>query len=696
MDKKYLCISFVFIAFLNCVAIDKGYAQLVVPFKVRYQNYVKGDMTLIANNIVNRYELTNAANSNFNNRSENAKFNDQFNMQYIDIDADKQTFSSSSANLNLEDQPNKKILYAGLYWSATYLYNSSRENGTNTYVSVDGDRENFDAVKLKLPNSADYIDIKGDMIFDGLTEENFKESAPYAMYADVTQYVTALNNPYGTYTVANVRSTTGKLSGGVSAGWSIFFIYEDVNKPGKYITSFDGFAGVTKNAVDVEFSNFEAIPKGAVNAKIAAVALEGDLNLVGDQLLINSDFDEEFTFISSKNREKKNIFNSSISLYDNIFIDRKPNSKNTLGFDAFILNIDNPNNSVIHNNASKVTLRLKTFGDRYFIFFTAFAVDVLDSPNYKSNSIVSSKNDIPKTTILSVAKSSIAYQKSVADATSASVPGDNIVVKGNTTTKQESKNSIIQESSITNQYITTNKDANIQSVTEKNGMDTVSTLESSVLKTHYLIVNVFAKESNATKFVASLNKRGLQANYFINPKNNYKYVFISKDNNFEETKKQYSSKMNGKYKEAAWIMSTNPKVDQVKYATTTLVSNDNETGQQDKIQDNIVVATNVEQKLNVKPTAINNNHYIIANVFAIHSNATKFVAALALKGIKANFFINPKNNYRYVYLVKKDSYQEAFALHASQLNGTYKRPSWIMTVRNETTDNSKEAQANSK
>lgn len=297
-------------------------------------------------------------------------------MQYIDIDTDKTTFSSSSAKLILDKPEQKKILYAGLYWSATYTTKSSKRTGINIFTASDTTRESFDKIKIKLPNENQYNEIHGNLIFDGVKDFNFSESAPYAMYADITDLVKKSSSPLGTYTVANIRSTVGVVSGGVSAGWSIFFIYEDTSMSGKFIATYDGFAGVTKTPVDINFSGFQTLAVGKINAKVACAALEGDFNLGGDQLSFKSENALDFSKLSDTNRDNVNIFNSSITLDNNIFSDRIPNSNNTLGYDSFIMSIQNPNNSIIENNSNGATLNFKTFGDRYFVFFNAFIVEV--------------------------------------------------------------------------------------------------------------------------------------------------------------------------------------------------------------------------------------------------------------------------------------------------------------------------------
>ena len=70
------------------LATSFSYGQLPVPFKVRYQSYVKGDMTVIANNTVNRKDFGNNPNIPYMNATKTAKLNDEFEMFYIDVDSD--------------------------------------------------------------------------------------------------------------------------------------------------------------------------------------------------------------------------------------------------------------------------------------------------------------------------------------------------------------------------------------------------------------------------------------------------------------------------------------------------------------------------------------------------------------------------------------------------------------------------------
>lgn len=547
-----------YIFFLMVFSLQ-GFSQQAKPFKVRHQGYINGDMVLIANNIVNREASDGKASDSYNDRTLKNKLNDECDMKYIDIDNDKSTFSSSSADLILDTKSDRKIVYAGLYWSATYLYESGKMKKSGKFKAINDKREAFDQVKIKLPNQEEYSDIKGELIYDGIEDADFKESAPYVMFADITKLVTNSKNPFGTYTVANVKSTIGKISGGISGGWSIFFVYEDPKMTGKYITTYDGFAGITDKSIDIDFSGFQTLPEGKVNAKIAGIALEGDLQLKGDQILFKTSENKDFTQLSNTLRDKSNFFNSSITNDTDFFQSRIPNSLNTLGYDAFVMTIDNPNNTVVGNNTHDATVRLKTYGDRYFMFFNAFNVEVVQPESMKkeatplivSNDCIDVETNASEKVISKKAKNKKAV-KSVA-----------IITKNNNKPNLDKEKATILKSNDATVAYKNN------SISKNQIIENKEITSESEIKGYYIIANVFAKPSNATRFIASLKKKGINAKYFINPVNKYRYVYIVKEENQEVASNLHYSKINGQYKGNLWIMKVNKQED------SALVSNDN-------------------------------------------------------------------------------------------------------------------------
>ena len=357
-----------------------GLSQEYNSFDIRYQNNLKGDLTFIANSIVNREDASNDPEDPYNATGNSSTYNDWLDMQYIDVDSDPSTFSSSSATFTYPDPSCNLIRYAGLYWSATY---PSEQAGQ----AVGTNRQNdFNQVKFRVPGGA-YVDITADeVIYDGFTsgDASMQQNSPYACYADVTGLVTALADPQGEYTVANVRSVVGSLSpgGGAAAGWTLVIVYESPTLTGKLITTFDGFARVrsANPTVDISYNGFNTIPAGPVNADIGVAALEGDNRITGDQLRIRAASNASFTTISDAANPSNNFFNSNISEDGSIVTARNPNSVNTLGYDTDMFRLNNPFNSVIPNSESAATFRFTSSGDQYYPFFNSFNVEIIE-PN---------------------------------------------------------------------------------------------------------------------------------------------------------------------------------------------------------------------------------------------------------------------------------------------------------------------------
>jgi gliding motility-associated-like protein len=361
----------------------QSYAQNYEPFAPRFNEDLKGDIVLIGNNILG------PDNNAFN---DNTVYNHNVNMQYIDIDSDGSTYSSSSADLDIPNPNCYRIIYAGLYWGA-----------------VNPGAESITEVKLKGP-SGGYNDITGTIIYDanGTTVDG-GDSFSYACFADVTDIVTSFGSgdDLGTYTVANVSSGVGETANftpyngtGQSAGWSLFIVYEDPTLPGKSITSFDGFSAISvagnNTQLDIPVDGFRTVPAPApVRANFAFATLEGDSPILGDRLRLNG------VSLSTVDRPVANFFNSSVTQLDATPVNtRVPNSTNTLGFDTGVMAIPNPGNAVIANDATAATIRLETSGDTYFPYFFAFAVDIIE-PNIVLTKIVEDDagNDIGGQTV---------------------------------------------------------------------------------------------------------------------------------------------------------------------------------------------------------------------------------------------------------------------------------------------------------
>ena len=220
-------------------------AQLVTPFSIVKSVTQKGDITVAGNSIL---QCTNATTSCTNGRNEIAPAGLTHNgtsgivMGYIDVDGSTgigaQTFSSSSATLNMGGVGGCGVIFAYLTWGSL--------------VGTGGTVTNFakrDSIYLQVPGGSTYNKLKADFFTDN--------TAPYAntytAYKDVTNLIKA-SGP-GSYTAANIVSIAG--GNNQFGGWSLVVLYGDNTKALRNLTIFRGLAGVSgSNAVEFGISGF--------------------------------------------------------------------------------------------------------------------------------------------------------------------------------------------------------------------------------------------------------------------------------------------------------------------------------------------------------------------------------------------------------------------------------------------------------
>ncbi|NVN19457.1 T9SS type B sorting domain-containing protein [Muricauda sp. HICW] len=365
-----------FIAFVSL-----SQAQLSVPFEPRLPGdnmKVKGDLVYVANNIVS---IASNPNADYNGSSSNQNVT----MNYIDIDGDPSTFSSSSAELNAPSC--SAVVYAGLYWGGIYR-DTNRDDP-------------YKQVKFKIPGGS-YVDIgpnsdpefqyeqiydkDGDRDGDGVTDPGIVDvdylsgvnMTSYLNYANVTHLLSGLSDPNGEYTVANVVASTAESN--VSAGWTMVVIYENQNSTSKYISTFDGYAamGSTYSQTNVPFSGFKTVPAPLpVNAVIGASTIDGD-RINGPSMRFRANPTDSWTYLSDAINPSNNVFNSTISHLGSWVDTRTPASRNTLGWDADILNLPNAGNSVLPNDHDSGEVLISTSSEGVILFLTTVAVEIIN------------------------------------------------------------------------------------------------------------------------------------------------------------------------------------------------------------------------------------------------------------------------------------------------------------------------------
>ncbi|MCM5662874.1 PorP/SprF family type IX secretion system membrane protein [Galbibacter mesophilus] len=78
---------------------------------------------------------------------------------------------------------------------------------------------------------------------------------------------------------------------------------------------------------------------------------------------------------------------------------------------------------------------------------------------------------------------------------------------------------------------------------------------------------------------------------------------------------------------------------------------------------------------------IEKGFYLVVNVFSKASYFNEFVDDLRSRGFEPKFFINPENDYYYVYLYKADRYLTIKSLQRNNVNDTYFADKWVLWVK---------------
>lgn len=335
------------------------YAQTYKTFSIREKIDIRGKMIVAGNNILGKDNLP------FN---DNTVANQDIPMQYIDIDGDSSTFSSSSADLSVPPQKDGsattcyRVAYAALYWGA---------------MLQSGSRTDINKVKLKLPGATTYNDINGEVIYDAVVNPIIPDAnTPYACYANVTALLAGLTDLSGTYTVANVTSSIGTNgSTGLSAGWTLFVVYEDPSLHMKSFSVFDGFSHVYSSHFEkIPVTGFITPPSGNIDLQFAYAALDGDKPQGGTKLEFGT------KQVVTPLRPANNFFISTIENTNGVSTPRNPFGSNTLGYDTGVLEVIGADPEYINNNQTSTDFTLqvaKGLADPVFVFFSAYAVDII-------------------------------------------------------------------------------------------------------------------------------------------------------------------------------------------------------------------------------------------------------------------------------------------------------------------------------
>ena len=335
-------------------------SQLVEPFDIRYQTQQKGGIVFLSNVSVSCNSGSNCygATSSFPVSGNTQYGNNDFIMNYVDIDSDPSTYMSTSDSLNL--QTCSEILWAGLYWG------SRIESSTPNFFLRN-------QIKIK-SGSGSYQTLSADEMIDFTGPY----TTSYYGFKNITNIVQS-NGINSRYTLADMVSENDYNCWG---GWTIVVVYKNVSEAMRNLTVFDGFANISDfgsvsyQSVDIPISGFVTPPSGPINFELGVVAYDGDRQSTGDQMKFNGT--GSFLNVQDQLHNPTNLFNSTISNNGMLTPFRIPSYNNTLGQDANIFLPDNTSFAYLPNNAISAAIRISTGGESILAQVVTSVIDVYE------------------------------------------------------------------------------------------------------------------------------------------------------------------------------------------------------------------------------------------------------------------------------------------------------------------------------
>lgn len=354
-------------------------------FSLRYSNNVNGQITIAANTIMRC--PTDTVDPLMNSgctgaqAGTNARNNNSFDMQWLDVDSDSSTFTSSSADLAVP--AGSRVLFAGLYWTGLNKKGDAI-TGANGFKAVPRDPPSIAAigtVKVKGPGASAYTSVTAASA--DVNTASIAVSGGYGAFADVTSIVTAAGS--GTYTVADVQTGTG---GNAFAGWSLVVAYSDPDQPLRNLSVFDGLKVVSgTQQIDIPLSGFKTPSAGSVSTTVGVVAAEGDAGAAGDYLTVND------RLLTDAVHPANNTENSTIANRGAQVSTKAPDWRNNLGYDSSLFSAD----GFLPNGSNFAIFRAKTSGDTYAPQAITFATEMF-SPNVTLTKTSPAGQDVPGAT----------------------------------------------------------------------------------------------------------------------------------------------------------------------------------------------------------------------------------------------------------------------------------------------------------
>ncbi|MFF9195191.1 DUF3344 domain-containing protein [Streptomyces sp. NPDC014779] len=305
-----------------------------LPFKPRYEAVQHGG-------------VVRAANSSATGAAGTETSNDGASLAYVDVDADPNTYNSSSAELRVP--AGARVSWARLYWGGNLLAGEQKPPADNGRVLI---AEPGGQYKALLADTT-----IGHRTADGA--DAFQASA------DVTELVRSARS--GLWTVAQVNVAMGRSAVGGWGGWTLVAAYEKADEPLRRLAVWDGFEalGPRNQELTVPLAlGAHRIPGGA-DGRVGIVGYDGDRGTSGDHLAVETGRAKSVTrsVVSDSANSADDVMNSSITDSGTSRMERLPAHQNTLGYDSDVFDL----RGALRHGADRFHIRLGSRKDAVWL-----------------------------------------------------------------------------------------------------------------------------------------------------------------------------------------------------------------------------------------------------------------------------------------------------------------------------------------
>lgn len=334
-----------------------------IPFAQRYHALQHGGIVRAANVSITCREprtthqfLPSTTRSCPATRRGETGVNGDFDMTYVDVDKDPNTYNSSRAEVRVPE--GSRVSYARLYWGGNLRVGEQKPPKDNGRVLI-------------AEQGGEYKEVLADTVVGHRVAHG---ADAFQASADVTRLVRG-SGP-GLYTVAQVNVAMGRSTAGAWGGWTLVVAYENPKQPLRRLALWDGFDALKSGAAQEIRLRGTRFPANA-SGRAGLVTYDGDQGMTGDTLTLTTTRTSSaprphrsvVTPLTNPANPRDDVLNSTISEPGTSEPQRVPTYTRTLGYDSDVFDLG----AGLRHGGDQLTFRVASQRDVIWtgVFFVA-------------------------------------------------------------------------------------------------------------------------------------------------------------------------------------------------------------------------------------------------------------------------------------------------------------------------------------